>query len=104
MKNPVFDFGIFDAALFGGEADLFDSAVFDSAIFDAGSNLLPVRAIYWSGSSLCQIKDADVGSGMRPIVLLNGQLKERSSSEGVPVVLDGGQLRCISSSVEMLLI
>lgn len=36
MSTPIFDLGIFDRALFGGNAELFDAAIFDPVIFDTG--------------------------------------------------------------------
>jgi len=34
MASPVFDDGIFDAAIFGGSGELFCDGVFDPVIFD----------------------------------------------------------------------
>ena len=37
MAAPVFDSGVFDSALFGGSAELFDGPdVFDPAVFETG--------------------------------------------------------------------
>lgn len=46
MNTPVFDTDlVFDSALFGGDAPLFDEVVFDLNVFDT---LVPLNArVYW---------------------------------------------------------
>ena len=36
MSTPLFDTSVFDDALFGGAAELFDDAAFDSVVFEVG--------------------------------------------------------------------
>ena len=106
MTTLIFDGGLFDDALFGGDSVFLDSAIFDDAIFDTGSGvaLTPRRALYWDGSLIREITDGLIGSGKKPIVLLNGRLRERAASEGIPVIVQNGQLRCLDSSTESLMI
>lgn len=105
MATLIFDGGLFDSALFGGESVFFDDAIFDSSLFDvgvAGPQLTPRRALYWDGSVIREITDAQVGTGKKPIVLLNGALRERATSEGTPVIVVDGQLRCLDTTTESL--
>lgn len=106
MASFLFDELVFDSALFGGESVLFDDAIFDSVLFDdgGGTSLTPRRALYWDGSLIREITDVLVGTGKKPIVLLNGTLKERAATEGVPVIVMNGQLRCLDTTTESLMI
>lgn len=105
MAILVFDGDLFDSALFGGESVFLDDAIFDSAIFDvgnAGPQLTPRRALYWDGSIIREVSDAVRGTGKKPIVLLDGALRERATSEGTPVIVVDGQLRCLDTTTESL--
>lgn len=107
MASLIFDGGLFDSALFGGESVLLDDAIFDSSLFDvgvAGHQLTPRRALYWDGSLIREITDVLIGTGKKPIVLLDGALKERATTEGSPVVVVDGQLRCLDTITESLTI
>lgn len=41
-------------------------------------------------------------TGKKPIVLLDGALRERATSEGTPVIVVDGQLRCLDTTTESL--
>jgi hypothetical protein len=45
-----------------------------------------------------QLQTAQLGTGLKPLVLLNGMLKLRSTTEGIPVVFANGQYRTLASS------
>ena len=58
---------------------------------------ISVRAIILSGGSLAILPTGQEGTGKKPIVLLDGELRERVVDEGAPIVFDGGDLRTIQS-------
>ncbi len=47
-----------------------------------------VRALLQKIGTISQIADAEVGTGKKPLVLVDGTIKERSASEGLPLVYD----------------
>lgn len=57
--------------------------------------LVEVRALTRFGGFLRVVSDGEVGTGLKPIVLVDGLYKERSATEGIPVVYDNGFLRFI---------
>lgn len=44
---------------------------------------------------ISQIPTASLGTGKKILVLYNGAIQERVASEGTPIILDNGTLRCI---------
>lgn len=70
------------------------------------SPLTPVRAIVVTSGSLGEVTDAQLGTGKKPVVVYQGDLKERATIEGEPVVMSGGQgtLRTLNAASEELLI
>ena len=61
-----------------------------------------VRALLIKAGKLKQITDAEKGTGEKPLVLINGVLKQRVASEGVPVILDNGKLRTLGTNETLL--
>lgn len=45
------------------------------------------RALILDTGVLREILDAELGTGKKPIVLLNGELKQRATTEGSPLVI-----------------
>ena len=82
------------------QANAFQNNAFQT---DAGGGGTSIRALIVISGVLRQITDAEVGTGKKPVVLLDGTLKERTASEGLPIVYDAGDLRTIASG-EILLI
>jgi hypothetical protein len=66
-----------------------------SAVFAIESVRTARRALVLSGTTLDEIADEQLATGLRPIVLLNGRLRLRSASEGVPVVFVNGRMRLL---------
>ena len=62
-----------------------------------------VRALIYSNGSIAQLPLGDAEKGKNPLVLLNGELKERTTSEGVPVILDGGNLRTLGQGESLVI-
>ena len=54
-----------------------------------------VRSIILEAGALTVLPIGQEGTGKKPIVLLDGNLKERVGSEGIPVVLENGDLRTV---------
>lgn len=69
-------------------------------VFDS---IQQVRALLIKSGQLHQITDAEVGTGLKPLVLLAGEIKQRSASEGIPIVYDAGGLRTIAAGETLLL-
>lgn len=62
-----------------------------------------VRALLLKLGLIQQVTNAEVGTGMKPLVLLDGEIKERSVSEGIPIVYDSGGLRTLAAGETLLL-
>lgn len=45
--------------------------------------------------NIAQIPTASLGTGKKILVLYNGGIQERVASEGTPIILDNGTLRCL---------
>ena len=61
------------------------------------------RAIVLYSGILSQLLTADIGTGKKPIVVMtDGTLKQRSTSEGSAIILDAGVLRVLDTSTEEL--
>lgn len=75
---------------------------FDELIV-GGEDAVGVRALYWNGSRICQVTDALVGTGLKPLVLLNGIIKERAASEGVPLVFMNDAITTLPSGSTLLI-
>jgi hypothetical protein len=58
-----------------------------------------------AGGDKIQIPNASVGQGAKPVVLDNGVVKVRATSEGVPLVYDyeTGYLRTIAAGETLLI-
>lgn len=61
------------------------------------------RALLFQTGQLKQITDAELSTGKKPLVLLDGQIKERAASEGIPIVYDAGGLRTLASNETLLI-
>lgn len=62
------------------------------------------RAVILRSSALCQILDSEIGTSLKPIVLLGGVLKQRGTTEGLPIVVNSdGNLRTLQSGESLLL-
>ena len=53
------------------------------------------RALILADGTLRVLPVGQENTGKKPIVLLDGNLKERVGSEGVPIILDAGALRTL---------
>lgn len=62
-----------------------------------------VRAIILSNGALAVLPLGQEGSGKKPIVLLDGAMKERAADEGVPLILDAGALRTIATGETLVI-
>lgn len=49
---------------------------------------ITIRALILLLGRIHQITDAELSTGKKPLVLLNGQIKERSTTEGTPIIYD----------------
>lgn len=63
----------------------------------------PVRATLFLNGVFAQIQDAQIGTGLKPVVLDAGFPKVRAASEGVPLVFDSGYLRTIAAGETLLI-
>ena len=80
--------------------------------FDTGGNgqLRPAwiaagvsfRALILTGGTLRVLPVGQENTGKKPIVLLDGNLKERVGSEGVPIILDAGALRTLGQGESLV--
>ncbi len=88
---------------FGAEASA--SGWFDSSLLEipAGTVLIPARALYWTGTEIAEVTDALIGTGLKAIVLLDGVIKERAASEGVPLILLNGELFVLTAGYELII-
>lgn len=83
--------------------------IFDTAFAQNGNLIFgnalakAIRALLRSGALKAQITDAEIGTGKKPLVLVDGQLRERVGTEGVPIVFDGVQVRVIAADETLLL-
>lgn len=68
-----------------------------------GAPLSQARAVYWNGNQIAEVTDALIGTGLKPLVLLNGEVKERAASEGDAIVLIEGVLCVLPSGYELLI-
>lgn len=67
--------------------------------------LVPHRALIFSVGRLRQLPAGQEGQGARPVVLMaDGTLRQRQTTEGSPVILDGGQLRTLNAATEQLVV
>lgn len=64
--------------------------------------LTAIRALILSSGKFAQVTNAQIGTGLKPIVWYSSRLQERSAAEGTPVVWDGTTLRLMNSSTETL--
>lgn len=58
----------------------------------AGPTPIIRHATIMRGVRMSQIRDSEVGLGKKPLVLVNGRIKVRVENEGVPLILQDGQL------------
>jgi hypothetical protein len=69
----------------------------DVAFTFAPPSVIPRRALTVVAGVIRQVLGSELGLGMKPLVLVDGVKKLRAGSEGVPLVLSGGQLRTLAS-------
>lgn len=62
----------------------------------------PRRAVILSEGTLVVLPIGQENTGKKPIVLLDGNLKERVGSEGVPIILDAGALRTLGQGESLV--
>jgi hypothetical protein len=55
------------------------------------------RALVLIGVTLRQVRDNELSTGQRPIVLVAGRLRRQQASEGTPLVLDNGEVRPLAA-------
>ena len=60
------------------------------------------RALILTDSMLRVLPVGQENTGKKPIVLLDGNLKERVGSEGVPIILDAGVLRTLGQGESLV--
>ena len=60
------------------------------------------RALILTDGTLRALPVGQENTGKRPIVLLDGNLKERVGSEGVPIILDAGVLRTLGQGESLV--
>lgn len=60
------------------------------------------RALIITDGTLRVLPVGQENTGKKPIVLLDGNLKERVGSEGVPIILDAGALRTLGQSESLV--
>lgn len=60
------------------------------------------RALVLADGVLRVLPVGQENAGKKPIVLLDGDLKERIGSEGVPVILDAGALRTLGQNESLV--
>lgn len=66
--------------------------------------ILSYKALIFSQEGLRQIFNNEIGTGLKPIVIDNGTIKQRSASEGIPVVYKGSwPLATLSDGEELLI-
>ena len=80
----------------------FDSGFFDSGFFDTAVTLGNVRCLILVGGDIVVLPVGQENAGKKPIVLLDGNLKERVGSEGVPIILDAGVLRTLGQGESLV--
>lgn len=61
------------------------------------------RALIISVLGLKQIADSEIGQGKKPIVMINGIIKEREATEGLPIVLINSNIMALTSDSELLI-
>lgn len=69
------------------------------SVLSAGATLIQQMGL---SSYLGTLQQLSSGSGRKPLVLLNGELRERLATEGVPVVLEGGRLRTLKAGETLI--
>ena len=60
------------------------------------------RSVILEAGVLTVLPIGQEGTGKKPIVLLDGNLKERVGSEGVPIILDAGALRTLGQGESLV--
>ena len=60
------------------------------------------RALILTDGMLRVLPVGQENTGKKPIVLLDGNLKERVGSEGVPIILDAGALRTLGQGESLV--
>jgi hypothetical protein len=72
---------------------------------DTSNRTVSVRAMVLRNGVLSQIETAEVGTNLRPVVLVSGKLAERVATEGVLIAYDRnmGKLRTLASDEDLLL-
>ena len=60
------------------------------------------RALIITDGTLRVLPVGQENTGKKPIVLLDGNLKERVGSEGVPIILDAGALRTLGQGESLV--
>lgn len=69
----------------------------------AQSGSTSIRALVMVNNLITQITDALVGTGLKPLVLVNGVIQQRVASEGIPIVYDGNKMRTMSGTETLII-
>lgn len=60
------------------------------------------RAMVLDAGTLRVMQHAEIGTNQKPVVLLNGDLKQRTAGEGKPVLFENGTVRTLATGEQML--
>jgi hypothetical protein len=71
--------------------------------FPVSSSSSSRRALILALGQLKEVPDNLLGTGLKPLVLVQGQVQERVASEGTPLILDQGQLRTLAANETLLI-
>lgn len=82
--------------------DIFDSNVAVSASFSTLTGGISFRSLILARGLMVVLPIGEESTGKKPIVLLDGELKERATTEGLPVILDAGALRTLAAGETLI--
>lgn len=60
------------------------------------------RSLILSAGLIVVLPIGQESTGKKPLVLLSGELKERATTEGTPVILDNGALRTLAAGETLI--
>jgi hypothetical protein len=72
-------------------------------VFVPGVQVSTQRALIMIGGQVQQIVDALVGSNQKPLVMYQGYIRERTTIEGTPLILENGRLRTLNPNEALLI-
>lgn len=74
----------------------------ESEAFETLGGGVSFRALIITDGTLRVLPVGQENTGKKPIVLLDGNLKERVGSEGVPIILDAGAIRTLGQGESLV--